>query len=50
MADPKDTDREQDVEEHEDLDPEQIADDAADLFGAEDRSSPAGEADAPPPG
>jgi hypothetical protein len=38
------------IEEHEDLDAEQIAEDAAELFGAPDRSTPASDADAPPPG
>jgi hypothetical protein len=45
MADPDDA-----IEEHEDLDAEQIAEDAGELFGAPDRSTPAAEADAPPPG
>lgn len=38
------------IEEHEDLDAEQIVEDAGELFGAKDTSSPAADADAPPPG
>ena len=45
MADPDDP-----IEAHEDLDAEQVAEDAAELFGAEDESPPVSEADAPPPG
>ena len=46
MKDPEDA-----IEDHEGLDAEQIAEDASELFGAEDRSPPVGEADAPaPPG
>jgi hypothetical protein len=45
MSEPDDA-----IEEHEDLDAEQIVDDARELFGAPDRSSPASDADAPPPG
>ena len=45
MSDPHEA-----IDEHEDLDPDQIAEDAAELFGAPDRSSPASDADAPPPG
>lgn len=37
------------TEAHEDLDVEQIVEDAGELFGAEDTSPPAGHADAPPP-
>ncbi len=46
----EDRDRREEIKAREDLDPEQIAEDAAELFGAEDRSRPAGDADAPPPG
>jgi hypothetical protein len=45
MSEPKDA-----IEEHEDLDAEQIIDDARDLLGAPDRSSPASDADVQPPG
>jgi len=45
-ADPQD----EEIEEHEHLDAHQIMEDAADLFGAEDRSEPVADADAPPPG
>ena len=38
------------IEDHEDLDAEQIAEDAGELFGAPDRSPPAGDADVPSPG
>ena len=44
MADPDDP-----IDEHDDLDLEQIAEDAGELFGAPDHSPPAGDADAPPP-
>jgi hypothetical protein len=44
MAEPDD-----EIEEHEELSAEQIAEDAGELFGAEDRSPPVGEAKAPPP-
>ena len=42
-------DPDDEIEEHEDLDAEQIAEDAGELFGAEDHAPPAGTADAPPP-
>jgi hypothetical protein len=38
------------IEAHEDLDVEQIAEDAGELFGAKDTSPPVAEADAEPPG
>lgn len=46
----EDRNRRDEIKAREDLDPDQIAEDAADLFGAEDRSQPAGDADAPAPG
>jgi len=37
------------IEDHEDLDAEEIAESPGELFGAPDHSPPAGAADAPPP-
>ena len=45
-----DASRKQEIDEHEDLDADSIVEDAQELFGAEDKSPPVGEADAPPPG
>ena len=50
MTDPTDDRRDDAIDEHEDLDADQIAEDAAELFGADDTSPPAGAADAPAPG
>jgi len=38
------------IEEHDDLDADQLVEDAGELFGAKDHSEPVAEADAPPPG
>jgi len=46
MSDPQ----HDEIEEHEHLDAAQIMEDAGELFGAEDRSEPVADADAPPPG
>jgi hypothetical protein len=47
MADPDDAIEA--IDDHDDLDLEQIAEDAGELFTAPDHSPPAGDADAPPP-
>ena len=42
--------RDDEIERHEDLSAEQVAEDAGELFGAEDNApEPVSEADAPPP-
>lgn len=42
--------REEAIEEYEDVDGDQVVDDAVEFFDAEDDSPPVGETEIPPPG